>query len=249
MYPEVAGTVKEIFVSEGQTVRKGTPLLLIDDSIQRATVEQQLSQAQAAHATLEELKAQPHKETLDVAAAQMQAAQASLQTAADQLDKQRTANTIDPGSISKDSLDGASNAKAVAETNLEVTKRQYTLTKAGAWVYDINNQERQFTALEKAYAASTSLLGKYTLRAPQDSIVLSINTMVGAYVSAQGAYDSYTQGTDPVLIVGNSDLHLNVRCYVDEILVSRLRITLRPCESWPRTCNSRTQPCNRPRGT
>jgi multidrug efflux pump subunit AcrA (membrane-fusion protein) len=36
MYPEVAGTVKQIFVTEGQAVRKGMPLLLIDDSIQRA---------------------------------------------------------------------------------------------------------------------------------------------------------------------------------------------------------------------
>ncbi|MGB6623737.1 MAG: biotin/lipoyl-binding protein, partial [Candidatus Acidiferrales bacterium] len=37
MYPEVAGTVKQILVAEGQEVKKGTPLLLIDDSIQRAT--------------------------------------------------------------------------------------------------------------------------------------------------------------------------------------------------------------------
>src|ERR1700739_4163096 len=81
MYPEVAGTVKQIFVKEGQTVHAGMPLLLIDDSIQRATAEQQLSQAEAAHAMLEELKAEPRKETLDVTIAQLRAAQASLQTA------------------------------------------------------------------------------------------------------------------------------------------------------------------------
>src|SRR5271168_3335473 len=155
MYPEVAGTVKQIFVTEGQMVRKGAPLLLIDDSIQRATAEQQLSQAQAAHAMLEELRAQPRKETLDVVLAQMQAAQATLKTATDQLDKQESAYAIDLGSISKDALDGARNAKAVAETNLEVAKRQYDLTKAGAWSFDIHNQERQFNALEKAYAASS----------------------------------------------------------------------------------------------
>src|SRR5271167_4956240 len=48
MYPEVPGTVKQIFATEGQVVKKGMPLLLIDDSIQRATAEQQLAQAQAA---------------------------------------------------------------------------------------------------------------------------------------------------------------------------------------------------------
>jgi HlyD family secretion protein len=222
IYPEVAGTVKQILVSEGQQVRKDMPLLLIDDSIQRATAEQQLSQAQAALATLQELKAEPRRETLDVTAAQMQAAQASLKTTTDALEKQQAAYTIDPRSISKDALDGAMNAKEVAEKNLEVAKKQYALTKAGAWVYDINNQEKQYAALKKAYAASSALLSKYTLRAPLDGVVLSINTVAGAYVSSQGAYDTYTQGSSPVIALSNGGEHLNVRCYVDEILVSRL---------------------------
>src|SRR5271166_3560280 len=47
VYPEVPGTVKEILVREGQDVRKGTPLLLIDPSVQQATAEQQKSAAEA----------------------------------------------------------------------------------------------------------------------------------------------------------------------------------------------------------
>src|SRR5579883_3388544 len=47
VYPEVPGTVKQILVTEGQAVHKGQPLLLIDDSIQRAATEQQQAQAQA----------------------------------------------------------------------------------------------------------------------------------------------------------------------------------------------------------
>ena len=222
IYPEVAGTVKQIYVSEGQKVKKDMPMLLIDDSIQRATAEQQLSQAQAAQAMLEELRAQPRKETLDVTVAQMRAAEASLKTTTDELDKQQAAYAIDPRSISKDALDGAINAKAVAETNLEVARRQYELTKAGAWIYDIRNQERLYTALMKAYAASSALLSKYTLRAPHDGVVLAINTVAGAYLSSQGAYDTYTQANDPVIALSQGDEHLNLRCYVDEILVPRL---------------------------
>src|ERR1035437_5396769 len=44
VYPEVAGTVTRILVSEGQAVKKGTLLLLIDDSVQKATAEQLRSQ-------------------------------------------------------------------------------------------------------------------------------------------------------------------------------------------------------------
>jgi len=167
IYPEVAGTVKEILVSEGQQVKAGQLLLQIDDSIQKATAEQQGSQAEAAKALLEELKAQPRRENLEVAGAQVSSAEASLKTAQDTLQKQEEAYEIDPRSVSKDALDGALNAAAVAQANLEVAKRQYELTKAGAWVYDIRNQERQQYALERAHAASGALLAKYALRAPR----------------------------------------------------------------------------------
>jgi len=222
IYPEVPGTVKQILVAEGQEVKQGTVLLLIDDSIQRATVQQLQSQAQAAFTLLEELKAQPRKETLDVAEAQVVSAQAALKTTQDELDKQQAAYDLDPKSISKDALDSAANAVATAKANLEVARKQRDLTKAGAWVYDINNQERTHNALEKSYLSSSALLSKYTLRAPRDGTVLAISPAVGSYVSAQGAYDTYTQGMAPVLVLGSPHAHLNVRCYVDEILVPRL---------------------------
>jgi len=222
IYPEVAGTVKEILVSEGQQVKAGQPLLLIDDSIQRATSEQEGSSAEAAAALLRELKAEPRKENLDVADAQVAAAEASLKTAQDTLQKDQAAYEIDPRSVSKDALDSAINAAAVAKANLIVAKKQDDLTKAGAWIYDIQNQERQQHALAKAYAASRALLGKYTLRASRDGIVLAINTIVGNYVSPQGSYDAYTQGADPVITLGSLPSSLHVRCYVDEILVPRL---------------------------
>ena len=222
MYPEVAGTVKEILVAEGQQVKAGDPLLRLDDSIQRATAEQQAAQAAAARSLLTELKAEPRKETLDVAVAQVASAEATLKTAQDTYEKDMAAYRMDPRSVSKDALDSAANAVAVANANLDVARKQYDLTKAGAWVYDIQNQERQTTALEQAHAASSALLGKYTLHAPRDGVVLSINTIVGNYASPQGSYDAYTQGADPLIVLGTSPGALNVRCYVDEILVPRL---------------------------
>jgi HlyD family secretion protein len=55
-----------------------------------------------------------------------------------------------------------------------------------------------------------------------DGVVLSVNVPVGAYVSPQGVYDTYTKGTAPVLVMGSPQGTLAVRCYVDEILVHRL---------------------------
>jgi HlyD family secretion protein len=41
-------------------------------------------------------------------------------------------------------------------------------------------------------------------------------------VSPQGAYDPYTQGMNPLIVMGTPDEQLEVRVYVDEILIHRL---------------------------
>lgn len=222
IYPEVAGTITKILVAEGAHVRQGEPLLLIDDSIQRATVEQQKSQAEAALTLLQELKAQPRKENLEIAKAQVEQADASLKNVQDQLDKQRELYELYPSGISRDTLDNAINAVKVAKANLDVAHRQYDLTQAGAWTYDIANQERLYEAASKAFKASSALLAKYTIKAPVDGVIFSIKAAVGSYVSPLGTYDTYTQGMSPVLVMGSSQAYLGVRCYIDEILIHRL---------------------------
>ncbi|HUK33185.1 MAG TPA: biotin/lipoyl-binding protein [Vicinamibacterales bacterium] len=222
LYPEVAGTVKAIPVAEGQRVRRGDVLLVIDDTIQRATAEQLAAQADAANALLDELRAQPRKETLDVAEAQLVAARAALKTTQDAFDKQGAAHAVNPKAVSLDALDAAANALASAKAGVDVATRQRDLIKAGAWVYDVRNQERQARAASQAAASAKALVSKYTLHAPADGVVMAIHPAVGSFISAQGSYDTYTQGMTPVIVVGTSSGYLNVRCYVDEILVPRL---------------------------
>lgn len=222
IYPEVSGRITQVLVHEGQQVTAGTPLLKIDDSIQTATTEQLRAQSEAAWGALQELQAQPRKETLAVAKAQVDQAQSNLKSARDQYDKRRASYDFDNRSISKDVMDTAQDAVAQAQTTLEVARRQYELMRAGAWSYDINNQQKQYEALTQSYKAAGALLQKYTVRAQADGIVLALNGTPGSYVSSQGVYDAYTQGFDPLVVMGASQDYLSVRCYVDEILVSRL---------------------------
>jgi HlyD family secretion protein len=222
IYPEVSGTVVQILAAEGKIVHEGAPLLMIDDSVQQAVVEQQRSQAEAALALLEELKAQPRKEVLEVTIAQVELGKANLKTSQDQLDKQMRSYELDPKSVSKDVLDNAVNAVKVAKANLDVVQKQYELTKAGAWIYDIRNQESQYNALSRAFTASTALLVKYSIKAPVSGVILSIKATVGSYISPQGVYGTYTQGFNPIIVMGRLETYLAVRCYIDEILISRL---------------------------
>jgi len=222
VYPDVTGPVTRIAVHEGEAVKAGSVLLTIDDSVQRATAAQLAAQAEAAAALLDELKSEPRKETLDVASAQVGAAAANLKMAQDEFDKQQRAFEIDPKAVSKDTLDNAENSLKVARANLDVVTRQFRLTRAGAWIYDIRNQEKQVDALRKAAASADALLAHYTIRAPVDGVVLSVNAAQGSYVSPQGVYDTYSQVQTPMLVMGSAAQQLAVRCYVDEILIDRL---------------------------
>jgi len=220
--PQVSGPVVSILVAEGDTVKAGQPLFSIDDSIQRGSTEQQRLQAEAADAALNELKAQPRRQTLAVSEAQLAQAQASLKSLADVRDKLERSAQLDPRSVSRESLDSAIDAAKAADAAVSVAQRQLDLTRAGAWVYDIQNQQAQYEALTQAYQASSALLAKYVVRAPADGTVLAMNAAKGDYVSPQGAYDTYTQAFQPVAVLSPGSRTLAVRCYIDEILIGRL---------------------------
>jgi len=225
IYPEVAGTVIDIPVKEGQTVRRGDALLSLDARVQRATTEQLHAQADAARATLAALEAQPRPESLAVVAAQVDAAAATVKLSQDELDKLRGVYEKGPNLISKDQVDNAANAVHVANANLAVARRQYDLAKAGAWSYDVKSATLQVEALDKAYLAAAAQLDKYTVRAPVDGRVLSIQPALGSYVSPEGTYDTILGANRPLLIMGGGQADvLSVRCYVDEILIQRLAL-------------------------
>ncbi len=219
---EVTGVVNRIFIHEGDSVKKGDPLVAIDDTVQKNITDEQRQQAAAALGLLQELKAQPRPENLEVSKAQIEVNRANLKLAQDQYDKLKGSEDLMTGSVSKDVLDNALNAIHVASANLNLAQRQYDLIKAGAWSYDIQTQEKQYKALSAAAESSAALLRKFTLKAPNDGVVLMINVAEGSYVSGSGIYDTYTGSNLPAVVMGSKQENLGVRCYIDEILLNRL---------------------------
>lgn len=221
--PEVSGRVVQIFVQEGQKVSAGDPLVSIDDSVQRQTVEQLKAQAEATLRSLQRAKAAPRREELDIAQAQVDYAKANLDDKLAQFHKIQKAYQLNPKSVSRDDFDRAKNAYEIAQKSYDVAVRQYRLVKAGTWEYDIRTLEAQYLSASKAYEAAAKLLEKYILRAPSDGIVVRIQASIGGYISPQGSYDPYTGGYGPVIVMMNGSIdQLQVRCYVDELLVPQL---------------------------
>jgi HlyD family secretion protein len=222
IYPEVAGTVLKVDVVDGQDVKAGAALFELDPKVQAATVAQLKAQAESAKAALTALEHQPRPESLEVALAGWHAAEAALKQAQDQYDKRRLSVDIDRRSLSADVVDTSENALRIAETNVEVARRQYELIKAGAWGYDIDTQRKLFEAAEGQSEAANALLSKYIVRASVDGRVIAVNTASGAYVSSVGTYNSYTQASVPPVVMSRGEPYLGVRAFVDEVLLPRL---------------------------
>ncbi|HUO92239.1 MAG TPA: biotin/lipoyl-binding protein [Rhizomicrobium sp.] len=147
--------------------------------------------------------AEQQQAQLAVTRAQIENGKAVVKTAVDVLEKVWKTYEFDHGAVSMQTLDADRDAVSVARTALKV-------------------YEQQEIEQTKAYAASTALLAKYTIRAPTDGVILSVQAAPGSYVSTQGAYNAYTQGFDPLIVLGTHPATLEVRTYVDEILIPRL---------------------------
>jgi HlyD family secretion protein len=117
----------------------------------------------------------------------------------------------------------------LAEANLKAAQDQYDKRRAA---YDIDPKSISKDVLDTAedaviqttaaLKAANALLQYYSVKAPVAGVVLAVNTAVGSYVSSQGNYDTYTELFDPLVVMSGPQDYMDVRCYIDEILVSRL---------------------------
>jgi HlyD family secretion protein len=104
IYPEVSGTVTQIPVNEGQHVSAGTPLLVLDDTVQRSTTESAKAQIGVAKANYRNLQAQ--------------------------YEKLKASWKLDQRSVSRDALDTAENAANAANASWELARKQYNAANA-----------------------------------------------------------------------------------------------------------------------
>ena len=117
----------------------------------------------------------------------------------------------------------------LAEANLKAARDQYDKRRAA---YDIDPKSISKDVLDTAedaviqavaaLKAANALLQYYSVKAPVDGVVLAVNAAVGGYVSSQGNYDTYTELFAPLVVMSGPQDYMDVRYYVDEILVSRL---------------------------
>ncbi len=154
IYPEVSGTVLKILVSEGQKVRAGTPLLILDDSVQKATTEAAKAQVDVAKAN-----------------------QANMQA---QFGKLKASWDLDPRSVSRDALDTAEHAVGTAKAGLELAQKQYQAATALLSKYAIKAvSDGSILSINTSTGSYISSQGGYNTYTSGFSPVLVMGSMNG----------------------------------------------------------------------
>ncbi|HWQ45950.1 MAG TPA: efflux RND transporter periplasmic adaptor subunit [Longilinea sp.] len=179
--PELSGRVVEVLVEESQTVSAGDALVRLDDTLLQAQRSQAAAALAAAQANLDMLAAGPSAEQLAVAQAALDAAQVAVDAA------------VYPAQIDQ------------TEAALNTAQANYDLVAAGARPQQIDAAQAQVDAAQAALDILDIQIGKLTITAPIDGVVLERAIEPGEIAAA---------GSTVILLGDLSSLTLTV--YVPE---------------------------------
>lgn len=201
----VPALVLEVFVRPGDRVRRGQPLLRLDDRDLRAELALRESQVKLAAARLERLRNAPRAEDLPPAEARVAEAKAALTDAETQL---RLIESVrDPRAVRAEEVERRRAAVLVARARVAEAEASLALLKAGSWKQDIDVADAEVAAAQKAVERVRADLERLTVTAPLDGRILQVNTRAGEFAQPGAPLA-------PILMGAAGPLH--VRADVDE---------------------------------
>lgn len=182
--PKVQGLISEVLVRDNQKVRRGQPLIRIDDEDYTQAVDSAKAEVQSAQAALDQLPAQE-----GLASANAQAAAASIRAAdAEQTraaaDRKRFETLATGGDVSRAQ---AEQARATAITASAEADKSRAAFAASQQQQDVIARSRGQLLAALSKARATLLMAQQNLehtivRAPVDGIVGDRQAQIGEYV-------------------------------------------------------------------
>jgi len=202
----VSTSVRRVLVKEGDSVKKGQLLLVLDDAearAQAARAETQLKTAQADRSAAKRGGTQEEVLSLEAQLLKAGADRDSAQRNLDALTKLEQQGAASAGEARE-----AQNALARADAQLTFLRQKQTQRYSNAELARVDAQRAEAQA---TYDAAQSVLAKSNIRAPFDGIVYSLPARQGGFVAVGD------------LLLQVADLRkVLVRAFVDEPDVARL---------------------------
>lgn len=207
----VGGRVSSIRVNEGDTVKAGDTLAVLDRGEILAQFEESSSQAQRAVEQWQDLKAGPRAPEILGARADLEAANAQLKWAESDLERNQKLFAEQLASAAE--RDRAASARDAARARRDAAAEQLRLLQSGSRRDQVAAAERGAAAARAQLAGARSRVGELVLVAPISGVVLLRNFEPGEIAAAGAA----------VLTLGNPD-RLWMRVYIDTPRLAQVKL-------------------------
>jgi HlyD family secretion protein len=169
--PMQPARVLEMRVREGDTVRAGQVLAVLEQAATEAQVPQTESRVSSAQARLRDLQAGPRAAEIARAQAELRARQAEADRAAREL--QRIRALEEAGAISRQALDNARAAASLADAQRDAARESVRVLRDGARSEQVEAARAEVSGAEAALQAARRTAGELTLVAPADGVVIT----------------------------------------------------------------------------
>jgi HlyD family secretion protein len=199
-------TVKKLLVREGDHVKRGQQLVVMDDAEARRVAAQAFAEIRASEAEISAVQTGGTQEEVFTLESELTKDRTTRDTARrnlDALERLEKEGAASPGEVkaAQDQLQ-----RAEADLTLAEQKKKDRYSRA-----EVAKVEAQRSEARAAYRAAEDTLNQLNIRAPFDGVVYSLPVLAGAYVNSGQ------------LILEEADLSkVRVRAFVDEPDVGRL---------------------------
>ena len=203
----VSGLVEEVPVVEGQRVKRGDPLFVIDRRTLRSQLLGAEARLQAAEAKLAQAKSLPKPETLAQAEARAEQARTAVNDAQGRLD--RLLAVGEAGALSRNERPTREFELANAKARLAEAEANVAFVRRGTYPEDLKVVESEVAVARAEAESLRTELDRCIARAPIDGTVLRIEARPGEYAAAG-------PGAEVQMQLGALD-PLHIRVDIDEL--------------------------------
>jgi len=193
----VAGRISELRFQEGDVVKKGDLLAILDDRPYMDALDVASADLAAREADLKKFAGGSRPQEIAAARANVAEREATLKNAENLVDRRQA--LLKSGTVSREAYDDAVRGRDEARARLQSVRETFKLVTAGFREEDIAISTAQLAAAQARVDSAKTSLADTQLYAPESGVILSRVREPGAIVAA-GATAYTVSLTDPVWI-------------------------------------------------
>jgi ABC exporter DevB family membrane fusion protein len=216
IHAEIIGKLKSVTVEEGDRVRRGQILAVLEDADYRArlaSAEARLRQKEAElRRTVNGAREQERREAF----AAIRESEATMGNAKTEMERRRSLHQT--GDIAREEVERAERQFEVATARYEAARQRHSFVDAAAREEDVARAQAEIELARAQVAEARAMLDKTVIRAPLDGVILRKHLKTG-----ETAISSQVGASQPIVTLADSSV-LRVRVDVDEVDVARLQV-------------------------